>query len=146
MCENVHKRRHSNLQVVVVVEVIYIFVFTTLRVVLTSFFSSFWRKCDIVIYVKYIIEHLIEVMNLLHESVASVSAVVPSGVTPCWMQMETSTWTTRWTWPAMWRSCSAGLWPTSGAVSSPEPPAYLQVFSIFSNRKAHTCILCPTGL
>ena len=68
--------------------------------------------------------------------VCPLSAAVPSGVTPCWMQMETSTWTTQWTWPAMWRSCSAGLWPTSGAVSSPEPEpdpvAHSQVFSISS--------------
>ncbi|KAI3365336.1 hypothetical protein L3Q82_010422 [Scortum barcoo] len=42
-------------------------------------------------------------------------------VTPCWMQMETLTWMTRWTWPAMWRNCSAGPWPTNGAVNSPEP-------------------------
>lgn len=74
-----------------------------------------------------------------------VSAVVPSGVMPCWMQMETLIWTTRWTWPAMWRSCSAGLWPTSGAVSSPEPETwtcytcYIQVFSILSKQSCHTC-------
>lgn len=58
------------------------------------------------------------------------------------MQMETSTWMTRWTWPAMWRSCSAGLWPTNGAVSSPEPePEPAESIQVFSNRSNHTCSL-----
>lgn len=65
--------------------------------------------------------------NLLHKSVAPVSAVVLSGVTLFWTQMEILTWMTRWTWLAMWRSFSAGRWRTSGAVSSPESAQHLQV-------------------
>lgn len=53
----------------------------------------------------------------------SASVVWPV-VTTCWIRRETSTWRTRWMLPVMWRSCFAGPWPTSGAVSSPEPETW----------------------
>lgn len=52
-----------------------------------------------------------------------------SGVITCWMLMETLTWMIQWMWPAMSRSCFAGQWPASGAVSSPEP-AHMQLFCL----------------
>lgn len=60
----------------------------------------------------------------LQESVLSFppGLFLLSALRPCWIQMETLTWRTRWTWPVTWRSCSGDPWTpkASGTVSSPE--------------------------
>lgn len=60
-------------------------------------------------------------MMLSHCFPLTIFAAVLSGLTACWIPMGTLISRTPWMWLVMWRSCSAGLWPTSGTASSPKP-------------------------